>query len=305
MTLSGSHRQQFNHSSFTKSEFNMAKVLTAIEHDLGGLQVKRVLPHQEKRMVGPFIFFDQMGPNDFPAGKGINVRPHPHIGLSTLTYLFAGNILHRDSLGNNLEISPGDVNWMTAGKGITHSERESFEVRANPHVISGLQCWIALPEDKVEIEPAFIHVKKQDLPHSTYKDVMMRLIVGDAYGLSSPVKCYSPMFYIDIVAGEESTITKPHPTHETAIFVISGKIEINGQAYGASEFILLGENEHDITMVEGGRFIMLGGEKFQKVPYLHWNFVAYTKERMEQAKDDWKNGKFPTIPGDDKEFIPL
>ena len=159
----------------------MAKVLKAIEHDLGGLQVKRILPHQEKRMLGPFIFFDQMGPNDFPAGKGINVRPHPHIGLSTLTYLFEGSILHRDSLGNNLEITPGDVNWMTSGKGIVHSEREPFEVRANPHAISGLQCWVALPEHMTELEPAFVQVKKQDLPHYTHEGVMMRLIVGEAY----------------------------------------------------------------------------------------------------------------------------
>ncbi len=283
----------------------MAKVLKAVEHDLGGLIVKRVLPHQEKRMVGPFIFFDQMGPSDFPAGKGINVRPHPHIGLSTLTYLFAGNILHRDSLGNNLEISPGDVNWMTSGKGIVHSERESFEVKANPHSISGLQCWVALPEDKVEIEPAFVHVKKQDLPHSIYKDVMMRLIVGDAYGMSSPVKAYSPMFYIDILGDEGSVITKPHANHETAIIPINGAIRINGEVFETGEFVFLDDDDHDITITESGRFIMLGGEKFEKVPYLHWNFVAYSKERMEQAKNDWKEGKFPTIPGDDKEFIPL
>ncbi|MFQ3251314.1 MAG: redox-sensitive bicupin YhaK (pirin superfamily) [Glaciecola sp.] len=283
----------------------MAKVLSAIEHDLGGLHVKRVLPNQEKRMVGPFIFFDQMGPNDIPAGLGINVRPHPHIGLSTLTYLFEGSILHRDSLGNNLEISPGDVNWMTSGKGIVHSERESFEVRANPHSISGLQCWVALPEHIAEIEPSFTHVKRNDLPHSMFEGVMMRLIVGDAYGLSAPVKSYSPMFYIDVLASEGSKISKPHPTHETAIFPISGKVEVNGVSYGAGEFILLDESDNEITMLESGRFILLGGKKFERVPHLHWNFVAYSKERMEQAKNDWKNGKFPTIPGDDREFIPL
>ena len=143
----------------------MTKVLKAVELDIGGLQVKRVLPHQEKKMLGPFIFFDQMGPNKFPAGRGINVRPHPHIGLSTLTYLFEGRILHRDSLGNNLEIHPGYVNWMTAGKGIVHTERETFEVRANEHAINGLQCWIALPEHMAELEPSFIHIKKHDLPH--------------------------------------------------------------------------------------------------------------------------------------------
>ncbi|MCB5163138.1 pirin family protein [Marinomonas algarum] len=283
----------------------MANVLKAITHDLGGLYVKRVLPHQEKKMVGPFIFFDQMGPNDFPAGQGINVRPHPHIGLSTLTYLFEGSILHRDSLGNNLEIHPGDVNWMTAGKGITHSERETLEVRANKHTINGLQCWIALPEHMAEIEPAFAHVKKHELPHLTQEGVMMRLIVGDAYGMSSPVKTYSPMFYIDIVASEGSTLSRPHPNHETAVFPTSGKIDINGTQYGAGEFVLLDDNDTDIKVIEGGRFIVLGGEKFAHTPHLHWNFVSFSKARIEQAKDDWENDRFPTVPGDDKEFIPL
>ena len=283
----------------------MGKVLKAIEHDLGGLNVKRVLPNQEKRMVGPFIFFDQMGPNKFPAGQGINVRPHPHIGLSTLTYLFEGSILHRDSLGNNLEINPGDVNWMTAGKGITHSERETFEVRANPHSISGLQCWIVLPEPMAELEPSFTHVKKNELPHSIFEGVMMRLIVGEAYGLSSPVKTYSPLFYIDVAASKGSKITKPHPTQETAIFPISGKIEINGITYSAGEFVLLDQADSEVTMIECGRFIMLGGEKFEQIPHVHWNFVSFSKQRIEQAKDDWKNGRFPSIPGDDKEFIPL
>jgi redox-sensitive bicupin YhaK (pirin superfamily) len=219
--------------------------------------------------------------------------------------LFSGSILHRDSLGNNIEIHPGDVNWMTAGKGIVHSERESLEVRANPHSISGIQCWIALPKHMTEIEPAFTQVKKHDLPHHLYEGVMMRLIVGDAYGLSSPVKSYSPMFYLDVVASAESEISKPHPTHETAIVPISGKVEINGNSYGPGEFVLLDKSDNKITMLEDGRFIMLGGEKFEQIPYLHWNFVAYSKERMEQAKQDWKNAKFPTIPGDDREFIPL
>jgi redox-sensitive bicupin YhaK (pirin superfamily) len=283
----------------------MATVLNATTHDLGGLHVKRVLPHQDKKMVGPFIFFDQMGPNDFPAGQGINVRPHPHIGLSTLTYLFEGSILHRDSLGSNVEIHPGDVNWMTAGKGITHSERETFEVRANKHTINGLQCWIALPEHMAELEPSFTHVKKHQLPHLIHEGIMMRLIVGEAYGMSSPVKTYSPMFYIDIAASEGSKIDRPHATQETAIFPISGKVDINGVTYGEGEFVLLDDTDTEITVMECGRFIMLGGEKFDRTPHLHWNFVSFSKERIEQAKDDWENGRFPNVPGDDKEFIPL
>ena len=282
----------------------MAKVLKAKEHDIGGLSVKRVLPNQEKFMVGPFIFFDQIGPSDFPAGQGINVRPHPHIGLSTLTYLFSGSILHRDSLGNNLEIQPGDVNWMTAGKGITHSERESFEVRANPHSISGLQCWVALPEHMAELEPAFSHTKKNDLPYIIHEGVMMRLVVGEAYGLSSPVKSYSPMFYIDVVASNCSIIDIPNPEQETAIFTVCGEVIINGETYGENQFILLEPGDNQITLATDGRFVMLGGDKFEKIPFIQWNFVSFSKERIEQAKEDWRAGRFPTIPGDDKEFIP-
>lgn len=283
----------------------MAQALNAVEHDIGGLFVKRLLPNQDKRMVGPFIFFDQMGPSDFPAGQGINVRPHPHIGLSTLTYLFEGSILHRDSLGNHLEIFPGDVNWMTAGKGIVHSERETFEVRANKHAISGLQCWVALPEEMAELEPVFNHVKKQDLPHLIHEGVMMRLVVGEAYGLSSPVKTYSPMFYIDVAAYEGSKIEKPNPKQEAAIFVVSGQVYISGAEYSEGEFVLLEDQDEEILVKKCGRFIMLGGQKFETVPFIHWNFVSFKKERIEKAKEDWKNGLFPKIPGDDKEFIPL
>ena len=268
----------------------MAKKLNAIEHDLGGLVVKRVLPHQEKRMVGPFIFLDQMGPSVFPAGKGINVRPHPHIGLSTLTYLFDGSILHRDSLGNHLEITAGDVNWMTAGKGIVHSERETFEVRANKHSISGIQCWVALPENMAEIEPSFTHVKKQELPHYIHEGVMMRLIVGDAYGMSSPVKSYSPMFYIDVLAEKDSVITKPHADHETAVLVCAGQVIIGDQIYNEGDFALLSDQDSEIKMLDNGRFIMLGGEKFEQVPFIHWNFVSFKKERIDKAVQDWKDG---------------
>ena len=283
----------------------MAKALLAKEHDIGGLFVKRILPNQDKRMVGPFIFFDQMGPSNFSAGQGINVRPHPHIGLSTLTYLFEGSILHRDSLGNHLEIYPGDVNWMTAGKGIVHSERETFEVRANNHAISGLQCWVVLPEEMAELEPSFNHTKKHELPHLINEGVMMRLVIGEAYGLSSPVKSYSPMFYIDVAASQGSVIQRPHPTHETAIFIVSGEIKVGNDTYSEGEFVLLSDENQELCVGQCGRFIMLGGEKFDVVPFIHWNFVSFNKSRIEQAKDDWINERFPKIPGDDKEFIPL
>ncbi|WP_404341816.1 pirin family protein [Pseudoalteromonas mariniglutinosa] len=283
----------------------MAKILSATNHDIGGLDVKRILPNFEKKMVGPFIFFDHMGPNHFPIGQGLNVRPHPHIGLATLTYLFSGSILHRDSLGNNLEIQPGDVNWMTAGRGIVHSERESFEVRANPHDINGLQCWIALPENMAEIAPSFQQVKKQLLPQLIHEGVMMRLIAGEAYGLSSPIKTYSAMFYIDVVGDQGSVINTPNPLQETALYVIYGQVSIAGAHYHEGDFILFDQHDQHIEFSQDARFILLGGSKFNKVPYLHWNFVAYSKERIEQAKQDWQAQRFAKIPGDDQEFIPL
>lgn len=282
----------------------MAKVLSFKEHDIGGLNVKRILPNPEKRMVGPFIFLDHMGPTVFKAGQGINVRPHPHIGLSTLTYLFEGAILHRDSIGNHLEIQPGDVNWMTAGRGIVHSERETFEVRANEHAINGLQSWIILPEEMAELEPSFIHTKKRDLPHLTYEGVMIRLVIGEAFGLSSPIKTYSPMFYLDVVACENSTIGIPNPDYETAIYPVYGKVEVNGQTFEAGEFVLLEKGDDIINFVEPGRFIMLGGEAFDRAPYMEWNFAAFSKERIEQAKADWRQGRFPEIPNDNRENIP-
>ncbi len=283
----------------------MASILLATEHDIGGLNVKRILPNMKKRMVGPFIFFDHMGPNTFARGQGINVRPHPHIGLSTITYLFEGHILHRDSLGNHLEIAPGDVNWMTAGKGIVHSERETHEVRASEHAINGLQCWVALPEDKAELEPAFTHVKKDALPHQSIEGVMLRLIAGDAYGMSSPVKTYSPMFYLDVIGSKGSVLAVPSAQQETAIYPVYGNVSVAGEVYGPGDFVFLDPQDEQIECTEDARFALLGGDKFDTVPFIHWNFVAFTKERIEQAKSDWQAGRFPTIPGDDKEFIPL
>jgi redox-sensitive bicupin YhaK (pirin superfamily) len=245
-----------------------------------------------------------MGPTTFKAGEGINVRPHPHIGLSTLTYLFEGAILHRDSIGNHLEIQPGDVNRMTDGRGIVHSERETFEVRANEHAINGLQSWIALPEEMAELEPSFIHTKKRDLPHLTFEGVMIRLVVGEAFGMSSPIKTYSPMFYLDVVGTRDSIVEVPNPDHETAIYPIYGAVVISGKRYEPGQFILLDKEDTHIEFCESGRFVMLGGAPFETVPYIEWNFVSFSKERIEQAKRDWREGKFPQIPNDNKEFIP-
>ncbi|MCG7567950.1 pirin family protein [Pseudoalteromonas sp. CnMc7-15] len=283
----------------------MAKILEATQHDIGGLTVKRILPHLEKKMVGPFIFFDHMGPTTFAPGQGVNVRPHPHIGLSTLTYLFTGSLLHRDSLGNHVEVSPGDVNWMTAGRGIVHSERESIEVRASHHDINGLQYWVALPPTLCEIAPSFTHINKAALPQRIVDGVTMRLIAGDAFAMSSPVKTYSPLFYLDIIATAHSRIAHPNPLQEAAIYVIFGAVEVGEITATAHQFVLLQEGDTELKCQSDCRFILLGGNAFNKAPYLHWNFVAYNRERIEQAKSDWQQRLFADIPGDDNEFIPL
>jgi len=286
----------------------MARILHGVKKDLDGFSVTRILPHMDKKMVGPFIFIDHMGPAHFPPGDGVDVRPHPHIGLATITYLFEGAILHRDSLGNNLEIIPGDVNWMTAGKGIVHSERETLEVKAAQHSLDGLQCWVALPENKAEIEPSFHHIKKAELPHFMQDGVLMRLIVGDAYGKSARIKTYSDMFYLDVLAKAERTISRPDAecwqTSECAVYVCSGEISIKGERYTRGDFILLDEEE-DITAETNSRFMLLGGKHWPETPRMFWNFVSFSQERIELAKTQWREHKFPPIPGDDDEFTAI
>lgn len=282
----------------------MAKLITSHKKDLGGFSVSRIIPHIEARSIGPFVFVDHMGPAHFPAGSGINVRPHPHIGLATISYLMEGSMLHRDSLGTIQEIQPGDVNWMTAGKGIVHSERETIETRGSDHVLNGLQCWIALPEEKADMEPSFIHVNKAQLPYIHREKVLMRLIAGEAYGYTSPVKTYSPMFYLDVITEAGAVIERPCGTSQTACYVISGSVEIGDTTFEAGEFVLL-DDESNITTIQNSRYFLLGGYALPKQPILKWNFLAYSKEKIEEAEARWKNGQFPTIPGDDREFIPL
>jgi redox-sensitive bicupin YhaK (pirin superfamily) len=272
--------------------------------DLDGFSVTRILPHAEKRMVGPFVFLDHMGPADFAAGEGIDVRPHPHIGLATLTYLTEGSILHRDSLGNNLEILPGDVNWMTAGRGIVHSERETHETKANPHQLNGLQCWIALPEQFAEIEPAFAHHKKCQLPQFNKEGVFARLIAGDALGMTSPIRTYSPMFFLDVILSAGSRFARPNQDQECALYVLEGNVDVNAETYEKGDFVLL-DADDVVASRSFSRVVFLGGEQWPKTPHMYWNFVSFNKERIEQAKRDWQEGRFPDIPGDNQEFTPL
>lgn len=273
--------------------------------DLGGFEVARVLPYAKRRTIGPFIFFDRMGPNTFGVGEGIDVRPHPHIGLATVTYLFEGEIMHRDSLGYELPIRPGDVNWMTAGRGIVHSERTREEIRNSENRMFGIQSWVALPKDAEESEPAFHHHPGDTLPEAEIEGVELRLIAGSAYGMESPVVTASPMFYLDaqLHAGGSLDMTDEH--RERAIYVVEGDITVAGEIYGANEMLVLAEDT-DVTLSSSGgaRVMLLGGAPIDGERHIWWNFVSSSKERIEQAKDDWKEGRFDVIEGDD-EFIPL
>ncbi len=288
----------------------MAIQLQAESRSLGDLSITRLLPHREKKMVGPFIFFDRMGPAHFDAGTGIDVRPHPHTGLATLSYLFQGSMLHRDSLGSVQEIVPGDVNWMIAGRGVVHSERETPAVRATEHVLDGIQCWVALPESMERVEPAFQHVVAADLPCIGSDSIRMRVIAGEAYGVASPVRTFSRMFYLDVMARQEAQFeppvmsTDPDRAQETAIYIVHGAVRVGGRDFTAGDFVLLEEGEW-LQVIHEARFLMLGGEKFIRSPYISWNFVSHSRERIEQAIQQWREMRFGTIPGDDSEFMPL
>lgn len=273
--------------------------------DLGGFEVARVLPYAKRRTIGPFIFFDRMGPNTFGVGEGIDVRPHPHIGLATVTYLFEGEIMHRDSLGYEQPIRPGDVNWMTAGRGIVHSERTRDEVRNSESRLFGIQSWVALPKDSEEIAPSFHHHPGDTLPEVENNGVTMRMIAGSAYGMTSPVETASPMFYLNarMIAGSALDMTQDYA--ERAIYVVEGEIAINGEAHGANEMLVLTEGA-DVTIEakDGARIMLLGGAPIDGERHIWWNFVSSSTERIEQAKADWKAGRFDMVEGDD-EFIPL
>jgi len=282
----------------------MAVTIEGRSKDLDGFSVLRILPNTVQRMVGPFVFLDHMGPADFEAGNGIDVRPHPHIGLATITYLLDGSMLHRDSLGNNLEILPGDVNWMTAGRGIVHSERETIEVKSHPHRLNGIQAWVALPEAMAEIAPGFSHVKRCQLPHHMLDGVQMRLIIGEAFGMTSPIKTYSPMFYLDVLAQDGRVFHRPDGDQECLLYVLNGALDIAGTRYDAGSLVLL-DDERELSAVGNTRCLMLGGDRWEQKPHLYWNFVSFSQERIEQAKADWREGRFPTIPGDNAEYTPL
>jgi redox-sensitive bicupin YhaK (pirin superfamily) len=272
--------------------------------DLGGFSVRRVLPTKERQMVGPWIFFDHMGPARFSAGDGINVRPHPHVNLATVTYLFEGEILHRDSLGNLQPIRPGDINLMVAGKGIVHSERERPEVTASDHTLHGLQLWLALPEDKEEMDPAFMHYPSDQIPATEIDGVQVRVIMGSAFGLTSPVAVYSDTLYVEAHLQPGQKLTLPH-TEERAIYVAQGSLRARDTDIPTFNMAVLGpDSDIEVVAKEETRIALIGGEHF-KPRFMAWNFVSSREERIEQAKSDWKTGRFPLVPGDEDEFISL
>ena len=274
--------------------------------DLGGFEVGRVLPHAARRMVGPFIFLDHFGPVNFPRGvaKTVDVRPHPHIGLSTVTYLFEGEIMHRDSLGTEQAIRPGEVNWMIAGRGITHSER--FEkARAEGGRMHGIQTWVALPEESEEIEPGFAHHDRSDLPLVEASGATIRVIAGSAFGVRAKVTTHSPMFYAHMEMASETRIELPNDYSERAIYIVSGAIETGGTIYGLGQLLVFRSGEDALVKAaEQSTLLALGGEPLGP-RFIEWNFVASSQKRIEEAKADWRAGRFKLPDSDNKEFIPL
>lgn len=282
-------------------------VLLPRTHDVGGFEVRRALPARERQMVGPFIFFDQMGPGEFLVGQGLDVRPHPHIGLATVTYLFEGEILHRDSLGSHQPIVPGDVNWMTAGRGIAHSERTDQALRTRSNRLFGIQSWVALPKAAEEAAPAFVHHPCASLPVTEDGGVRLRLIAGEAWGLASPVAVSSSLFYADgaLVAG--SILPLPEGHEERAAYVLDGEVEVAGDRFEPGRMLVFRAGDRLALRAgpEGARVLLLGGAAMDGPRYLFWNFVSSSRERIEQAKADWQAGRFDKVPGDEKEFIPV
>ncbi|MEM7445942.1 MAG: pirin family protein [Pseudomonadota bacterium] len=280
--------------------------------DIGAFEVRRALPSPKRQMVGPFIFFDQMGPAELLTDQGMDVRPHPHIGLGTVTYLYRGGIMHRDSIGYELEIEPGAVNWMVAGKGITHSERSSAERRKGPHDLFGIQTWVALPDEAEDVDPAFHHHGKDDLPFLEDKGKQVRLVMGHAYGETAPVKTYSDMFYADVILEPGAGIPLPTEHEDRGAYVATGSVTVGGQTFESGQMMIFrpGDAVSLYAGPEGARLVLLGGETFNGPRYIWWNFVASSKERIEAAKEawregDWQNGRFHLPPTDHDEYIPL
>jgi hypothetical protein len=280
--------------------------------DLGGFEVRRALPAPRRQMVGPFIFFDQMGPAEFLPTRGLDVRPHPHIGLATISYLYRGRMHHRDSLGTDKWIEPNAVNWMVAGQGITHSERTDDATQAEPMPFFGIQTWVALPKDQEDSAPDFIHAPADALPVLDGEGKQVRLILGNAWGERAPVRTPSEMFYADAVLQPGASLPLPDEHEDRGVYVVEGAVEVAGTRYEAGQMMVFRPGDR-VSLRAGGvgaRLMLLGGATLEGSRYIWWNFVASSKERIEEAKEawrrgDWEHGRFQLPPGDDGEFIPL
>jgi len=275
--------------------------------DIGGFSVRRALPTRDRRLVGPFIFFDRMGPAILKAGEALDVKPHPHIGLSTVTYLFDGEIKHRDSLGTEVVVRPGDINLMTAGRGIVHSERTPENLRGHPLSMSGLQTWLALPDDKEEIAPDFSHTEREAMPLIDIAGATGRVVIGDFAGLRSPVKTFTDTLYADLSLAPGAKFPFPADHEERAIYILSGSLEVAGDVFAADQLLAFRAGD-DITLkggVDGCHIMLFGGAALNSRRYIWWNFVSSSKERIDQAKEEWRTGRFDIVPGDEEEFVPL
>ena len=280
-------------------------VIVPRSRDLGGFAVRRALPHVGRRLVGPFIFFDHFGPVQFLSGSGMDVRPHPHIGLATVTYLFEGRVLHRDSEGNVQEIAPGAMNLMTAGKGVAHSERTPQVERASGQLMTGLQSWIALPVDHEETAPTFQHFEETQLPMLEDRGVVARIIAGSALGVRAPVGMVSDWFYVDVRLGSGASAPLDAEHEERAIYIAEGEIEIAGDRFEAPRLLIFRPGDRiTVRATRPSRAMFLGGATLEGPRHIWWNFVSSRKERIEQAKEDWRLGRFAPAPNE-TDFIPL
>ena len=284
----------------------MTLLIAPRTHDLGGFQVRRAVPSLQARSVGPFVFVDHMGPALFEPGCGIDVRPHPHIGLATVTYLWAGALRHRDTLGSVQDILPGDVNWMTAGRGIAHSERTPPEPRAAGHVVHGMQTWVALPKSDEEIAPSFHHHAADTLPLRDHAGAMLRVIAGRGFGMESPVQVFADTFNVAVDLAPDAELPIEAEAVERALYVLEGEAQLDGADIPEKHLVVLDRGARHVLRAKTPLKAMLfGGEPLDAPRHMWWNFVSSSKERIEQAKADWDSGAFGLIPGDDVERIPL
>ena len=289
------------------------QVLESKQKSLGAFHVRRVLPSHKQRMVGPFIFFDHMGPADFPVGKGIDVRPHPHVCLATVTYLFEGAMLHRDTLGTEIEITPGAVNWMTAGKGISHSERTPTALEKSGHRLHGIQTWVALPKSHEEVDPDFVHHPADTLPETEIDGMTVRMIAGEGFDMRSPVAFPHPIFYAAVDAPDGGRLSLPEDVEERCVYVVEGHLTCAGETLEEGQMIILESGGTPaITLNAGTKAMLAGGAPMEEKRYIEWNFVASTKERIDQAKADWRASiagnwqETPfSMPPNEHEYIPL